>query len=237
MNSITLNLIAIGIFAVVLLILVGPLLQIPMTIPALITIGVLGLATIDTFGFQGQGGNLLIDMIAQRDPAYRRRILHHEAGHFLVAHLLDIPVTDYTLSAWEASRKGQTGRGGVQFDLTTILRQVNTGRVSTQSVDTYCSVWMAGIAAEELVYGQAEGGGSDRDQVRLLWTQLSRLNATSTSLDTKMRWATLRAKTLLEQNRSTYDALVEKMEARASVPDCLQEVQSTTAGQPSEIMG
>ncbi|MEB3229846.1 MAG: ATP-dependent Zn protease [Leptolyngbyaceae bacterium] len=233
MNPITLNLIAVGIFAVVLLILVGPLLQIPATIPALITIGILGIATVDTFGFNGQGGNLLIDTIAQRDPAYRRRILHHEAGHFLVAHLLDIPVTDYTLSAWEASQKGQNGRGGVQFNLDTILRQANTGALSTQAVDTYCSIWMAGIAAEELVYGQAEGGGSDRQQIRLLWSQLSRLNPTI-SLDTKMRWAILKAKSLLEQHRSSYDALVEKMDARAPIEDCLQVVQGSKQNQLSE---
>lgn len=233
MNPITLNLIAVGIFAVVILILVGPLLQIPATIPALITIGILGIATVDTFGFNGQGGNLLIDTIAQRDPAYRRRILHHEAGHFLVAHLLDIPVTDYTLSAWEASQKGQNGRGGVQFNLDTILRQANTGALSTQAVDTYCSIWMAGIAAEELVYGQAEGGGSDRQQIRLLWSQLSRLNPTI-SLDTKMRWAILKAKSLLEQHRSSYDALVEKMDARAPIEDCLQVVQDSKQNQLSE---
>ncbi|NEQ99038.1 MAG: ATP-dependent Zn protease [Cyanothece sp. SIO2G6] len=236
MNPVTLNLIAIGIFAVVLLILVGPLLQIPIAIPALITIGVLGLATLDTFGLQGQGGNLLIDTIAQRDPAYRRRILHHEAGHFLVAHLLSIPVTDYTLSAWEASRKGQNGRGGVQFDLDPILQQVKRGALSTQSVDTYCAVWMAGIAAEELVYGQAQGGGSDRQQIRLLWSQLTQFNKTLTPIDTKMRWAILKAKTLIEDNRTIYDALVETMDARASVTDCLQVIQDPEKQPSSKIL-
>ena len=208
MNQITLNLIAIGIFSVVLMILVGPLFQLSPFIPATLGISVLGLAAIDTFGLQGLIGDLLVDGIAQRDPEYRRRILQHEAGHFLVAHLLDIPVTDYTLSAWDAFRKGQSGRGGVQFDLGDMLKQAETGQISSQQIDTYCTIWMAGIAAEQIIYSQAEGGGSDRAQIRLLW---SRLNTPNTNCDIKIRWSILQAKTLLERHQEGYDTLVEKM--------------------------
>ena len=162
MNQITLNLIAIGIFAIVMMILVGPLIQLSPFIPAVLGIAILGIAAIDTFALQGVMGNLLVDGIAQQDPEYRRRILQHEAGHYLVAHLLGVSVTDYTLSAWEAVRKGQSGRGGVQFDLGDMLQQAESGSLSSQSVDTYCTIWMAGIAAEQLIYTKAEGGGSDR---------------------------------------------------------------------------
>lgn len=223
MNQITLNLIAIGIFSVVLMALVGPLVQLSPVFPATIGIGVLSLAALDTFGLQGLMGNLLIDTIAQQDPAYRRRILHHEAGHFLVAHLLEIEVTDYTLSAWEAVKKGQSGRGGVNFDLRDMLSQAEAGSLSVQSINTYCIVWMAGIAAEQLTYGQSEGGGSDRTQIRLLW---SRLNGPNTNCDTKMRWAILQAKTLIERHQSAYDALVEKMELGTPSEECLHYLQS-----------
>lgn len=223
MNQITLNLIAIGIFAVVLMILVGPLIQLSPFIPAMIGIVVLTIAAVDTFVLQGLVGNLLVDGIARQDPAYRRRILQHEAGHFLVAHLLDIPVTDYTLSAWDAFRKGQNGRGGVQFDLGDMLQQAETGQLSAKSIDTYCIIWMAGIAAEQLVYQQAEGGGSDRAQIRFLW---SRLNASNTNCDTKIRWSILQAKTLLEKHQTAYTDLVNKMELGLSVDECNAYLQN-----------
>ena len=217
MNQITLNLIAIGIFAVVLMILVGPLLQLSPFIPAVLGISVLGLATIDTFILNGLMGNLLVDGIAQRDPEYRQRILQHEAGHFLVAHLMGVTVTDYTLNAWDAFKKGQSGRGGVTFDLDDILRQADAGSLSSQAIDMYCTIWMAGVAAEQIAYGRSEGGGSDRTQIRLLW---SRLNAPNTNCDVKIRWATLQAKTLLERHQTTYSTLVEKMGNGLSTAEC-----------------
>ena len=232
MNQITLNLIAIGVFSVVLMILVGPLIQLSPFIPAVLGIGVLGIAAVDIFALQGLMGNLLVDGIAQRDPDYRRRILHHEAGHFLVAHLLEIPVTDYTLSAWDAFQKGQSGRGGVQFDLDDMLQQAETGHLSTKAIDTYCTVWMAGIAAEQITYQQAEGGGSDRAQVRLLW---SRLNPATTNCDIKIRWSILQAKTLLEQHQTTYDGLVEKMGNKRSTEECINYLRTLSSAPSSAL--
>ncbi|MEM9213767.1 MAG: ATP-dependent Zn protease [Cyanobacteria bacterium P01_F01_bin.150] len=217
MNQITLNLIAIGIFSVVLMILVGPLVQLSPFIPAVLCGGILVLAAVDTLALQGLLGDLLIDGIAQQDPEYRRRILRHEAGHFLVAHLLKIPVTDYTLSAWEAFKKGQRGRGGVQFDLNDMLQQAEMGQLAASAIDTYCTVWMAGIAAEQMSYERAEGGEGDRRQIRLLW---SRLNAPNANCDMKMRWATLQAKTLLERHQESYEALVERMGNGLPTEEC-----------------
>ncbi|NET10657.1 MAG: ATP-dependent Zn protease [Merismopedia sp. SIO2A8] len=222
MNQITLNLIAIGIFSIVLMVLGGPLIHLSPTVPALIVTVILIGATMDTLGFQGQGGDLFIDAIAQQNPEYRRRILHHEAGHFLVAYLLDIPVTDYTLSAWAALQKGQKGRGGVQFDVSQIVAQAETGTLSAQAINTYCTIWMAGIAAEQWMYGEAEGGGSDRQQIQLLW---SRLNVSNSQCETKIRWSILNAKTLIEQHQPTYLALVEKMKEQATVEDCIKAIQ------------
>ena len=38
-----------------------------------------------------------IDKLARVDPAYRERILAHEAAHFLVAYCLGVPVTGYSV--------------------------------------------------------------------------------------------------------------------------------------------
>ncbi|MBW4463986.1 MAG: ATP-dependent Zn protease [Pegethrix bostrychoides GSE-TBD4-15B] len=215
MSQTTLNLVAITLFTLVMSSLLGPLLHISPFIPAAATIGILGIATLDTFNWQGKAGTLLVGWVDSFSPEHRMRVLQHEAGHFLVAHLLDIPVTGYSLSAWEAFRQGQSGRGGVSFALPDLAVELQ-GK-SSQLVDRLCMVWMAGIAAETLAYGKAEGGGDDRQQLRLLWSQLQRPDSEGAL---KERWAILQAKTLLEEQRPAYEALVLAMSQRQPVETC-----------------
>ena len=223
MNPITLNLVAIAIFLTTMLSLLGPLIHITPEALGIAVAGLAGLSVIDRFGWQGLGGNLLIDWIAQQSPEYRQRIVQHEAGHLLTAHLLGIPVTDYYLSAWEALRAGVPGSGGVQFDASEIEAEVDQGRLSAQQLNRYCTVWMAGIAAEELLYGSAQGGSDDRQQVQALWQQLDR---PAREGPLKLRWSTLQAKTLLSKQEPAYQALVAAMTAGASVPDCQAAIET-----------
>ncbi len=213
----SLNIISISIFAVVLSVLVGPLIHIPPAVPAIAVAGAMGLAAVDTLGWQNRGSTLLVDAIARFSPEHRERVLHHEAGHFLVAHHLGIPITGYTLSAWEAFRQGQRGVGGVSFDTTELEAEAATGQLSAQRVDQFCQVWMAGIAAEQMVYGNAEGGESDRAQIRTLWNLFKRSPSEAVL---KQRWAALQAKTLIETQRDHYDALVAAMAQNAPIDDC-----------------
>ncbi|MGG6296910.1 ATP-dependent Zn protease [Leptolyngbya sp. AN02str] len=217
MNQVSFNLLAISIFTVVMATLLGPLIHLSPVVPALAVAGAMTLAAFDTLGWQNRGSTLLLDAIARFSPEHRDRVLHHEAGHFFVAHMLGIPITGYTLSAWEAFRQQQFGAGGVSFDTSKLEAEVSTGQIAAQRVDQYCQVWMAGIAAEQLVYGNAEGGEGDRDQIRLLWTALKRPLAEA---ELKQRWAALQAKTLLETNRDRYEALVEQMRQKAPVEAC-----------------
>ncbi|MEM6350691.1 MAG: ATP-dependent Zn protease [Cyanobacteria bacterium P01_D01_bin.14] len=223
MNPITLNLVAIAIFLTTMLSLLGPLVHITPEVLGIAVAGLAGLIVIDRFGWQGLGGNLLIDWIAQQSPEYRQRIVQHEAGHLLTAHLLGIPVTGYCLSAWEALRAGVPGSGGVQFDASEIEAEVDQGRLSAQQLNRYCTVWMAGIAAEELLYGSAQGGSDDRQQVQALWQQLDR---PASEGPLKLRWSTLQAKTLLAKQEPAYQALVAAMTAGASVPDCQAAIET-----------
>jgi len=162
MSQTAINLIAISVFLMTLSTLLGPLINLSPTIPALTMVVFLGIATLDNFSFQGKGGTVVLDWLARFSPKYRDRILHHEAGHFLVAHLLGIPVTDYTLSAWEAWKLGQPGQGGVILEDSAIAAQLEKGKITVSMCDRYCNIWMAGIAAENLVFNSAEGGGDDK---------------------------------------------------------------------------
>ncbi|MGH1396051.1 MAG: ATP-dependent Zn protease [Trichormus sp.] len=217
MNQTALNLVAISVFLMTLSALLGPLINLSPTIPAIATFTILGIATVDSFSLQGKGGTIILDWIAGFSPQHRDRIIHHEAGHFLVAHLLGIPVTGYTLTAWEAWKQGQSGQGGVTFDDQELALQLQQGKISQQMLDRYCTVWMAGIAAESIVFQQAEGGADDQSK---LASVLKTLGFSQSLYQQKQKFHALQAKTLLEENWSSYQALVKVMEQRGTVADC-----------------
>lgn len=222
MNQTSLNLIAITIFVLVMMSLLGPLLHLSPFVPAIAAFAILSFATVDTLSWQGQAGTLLVDWFNRFSPEHRVRVVRHEAGHFLVAYLSDIPVTGYTLTAWEAFQQGLPGYGGVQFDSEELNQAVEQGTIAAQLLDRYCLVLMAGIAAETLVYGNAEGGGDDRQTLRALWSQLRRPEAEA---EQKQKWAAFQARNLIETHRSAYDALAAAMEQRAAVADCCEAIE------------
>lgn len=218
MGQLTLNLVAITIFIVTMGMLLGPLLNIPQGVPVVAIALILGIATLDQASWKGTLGNIFINSLSRMSGEERDRILHHEAGHFLVAFLLDIPVTDYTLNAWDAWKKGMPGIGGVQFDTADLDATIKTGQLPAQMLNRYCTVWMAGIAAENAVYGQARGGQDDRQKFSILWQQLQRPIQEG---QIRQRWAVLQARTLLEKHQEAFEALVAAMAEEKPVEDCL----------------
>ncbi|MEM9138073.1 MAG: ATP-dependent Zn protease, partial [Cyanobacteria bacterium P01_F01_bin.42] len=155
MSQVAINSIAIFLFSITCLILLGPFVHIPAGVPVVLVLGVLTLGTADLFGFQGKGTNIFVDWFAQRSPEYRDRIAHHEAGHFLVAHLLGIAVEGYTLTALEALRAGYSGVAGVQFE------PVRFSADELDRVKDYCTISIAGRVAEKLKFDSVEGGLTD----------------------------------------------------------------------------
>ncbi len=223
MNQLSINLAAIAVFVTTFSVLLGPLVNLSPTIPAVATFTLLGLATVDSFTWQGQGGTLVLDWLARMISAeHRERIIKHEAGHFLVAYLLDIPVSGYALNAWEAFQQGQAAQGGVQFDDRQLNEQLQKGQITAQMLDRYCTVWMAGIAAETIAYGNATGGAEDRLKLQAVLSQIN----TPINAQLKARWAALQARTLIEANSKAYEALVTAMAQRASVEECQKMIQA-----------
>jgi hypothetical protein len=225
-NQTALNLVAITLFSLVMMSVLGPLIHLSPAVPAITVFGLLSVATVDNLALQGRGSTLLLDWIAGFSPEHRRRVICHEAGHFLVAHYVNIPVTGYTLNAWDAFRQGKPGLGGVSFDCRELDEQLEQGTLSATLVDRYCQVWMAGIAAETLVYGDTEGGTDDRQKLRLLWAQLRRSLQDS---QLKERWSALQARTLIETHQPAYEALVAAMERQVSVSACIQAIHEADA--------
>lgn len=232
MGQKTLNIVAITIFTVTMGMLLGPLLDIPQAVPVVAIAVLLVIATVDQASWNGTVGNLLINGLDRLSGEERDRVVHHEAGHFLVAYLLDIPVTDYTLSAWDAWRKGIPGVGGVQFDTTELEATIQTGQISAQLLNRYCTVWMAGIAAEQAVYGQAKGGRDDRQKFSILWQQLQRPLQEG---QVRQRWAVLQAQTLLEKHQTAFESLVAAMGEGQPATDCVALLRAQTAEVPATV--
>ncbi|MBR8833201.1 MAG: ATP-dependent Zn protease [Stigonema ocellatum SAG 48.90 = DSM 106950] len=234
MSKTSLNLIAISVFLMTTTVLLGPLFHLSPTVPALATFTILAIATFDNFSFQGKGGHLLLDWIGSFSSSHRERILHHEAGHFLVAYLLNIPVCGYTLSAWEAMKQKQPGLGGVSFDDGELVSQLERGTIGAQILDRYCTIWMAGIVAETLVFKNAEGGADDQSKLAGVLTSLG---FSESACEQKQRLCALQAKTLLQENWTSYQALVNAMRQRATVTECQSAINTEGVGGDSLKMG
>lgn len=233
MRDTTLNAIAVVIFGMTMASLLGPLVHLSPAWVAGVAATGLGVFTLDQLNLQGRLGNLITDGLAWFSPEHRQRVIHHEAGHLLVALLLEIPVQGYTLTTWEAWRRGLPGQGGVIFGFGD-----GTGNgdlpspLTPQWLNRYSQVWMAGLAAEQMVYGNALGGDGDVQALRQLWQGLGKSDLEAT---VKQRWAILQAKTLLENHRDGFDALVCAMAERASVETCRALVQRSGRGsQPAQ---
>jgi len=138
MPQTALNLIAIGVFLMTMTSLLGPIFQIPPVVPAALTFGILSLATADTLSWNSRGVSLLLDLFASAEQ--RQRIINHEAGHFLTAYFLGIPITGYTLTAWDVIKQGRLGRGGVGFDTKTLTAQPFELEKMRLSLERFCTV-------------------------------------------------------------------------------------------------
>ena len=205
-EQISFNLVAICVFGMTISSLVAPLINISSTVPILGIFAIVVGATVDNFFLKSTAATLIVDAIASTNPEYRHRIINHEAGHFLVAYLLDIPITGYTLSAWESMKVGQLTQGGVMF----MPPQTNkSDRLLQQHYFTVC---MAGIAAEKLMYvgtsqneNQSQGGSEDRLKIRQI---LLLAGKQQQEIVNQENLAALQAKTLIQTHWKAYQALV-----------------------------
>ncbi|MGK7881950.1 MAG: hypothetical protein AB4060_17900 [Crocosphaera sp.] len=220
MDQTSLNLVAVAVFAMTLSALLSPVLNISPFIPAATTFAILGLATVDSFSWEGKGLTLFLDLFTSSEE--RQRIIHHEAGHFLAAYCLGIPITGYTLTAWETFRQGEkAGIGGVQLDFSLLSDQAKISK-NPLIVERTFTVLMAGIAAEKVIYNNVEGGEEDKQNLREL---IKILGLRAEIYQQKENWALLQAKNLLIRHQTAYEGLVKLMEKRASVEECQQLIR------------
>ena len=161
-------------------------------------------------------------------PAYGERVVVHEAGHLVAAYLLGCPVRGVVLSASEAQRKGIPGQAGTVFFDEDLDRGARGGGFTAESVDRWSVVVMAGIAAEALRYGQAEGGSADE---AALAGVVAALNPpwTEAQLRNQARWAAAEAVALLRGHKDAHDAVTRALLAggdRALLSDVIAALEA-----------
>ncbi len=211
MNQLTLNATALSIFAMTLSVLLGPFLNISPFLSTGLTFLVLSAVTFDSFRFQSLGLTFALDTVAQLFPSYRQRILHHEAGHFLVAHLLDLPIESYALSVREAFKQGTSGQGGIR--LKPLEKNPDPIWIKNNAAKL-CAVWAAGGIAEKLKHDSVQGNEDDMQQLRRT------VKALGLNVALYERQAKSDATQLIQQHWPSYETLVDLLQQRCSVAEC-----------------
>jgi len=148
-------------------------------------------------------------------PAYRRRQNYHEAGHLMVGHLLGLEVARYNA----ASSNG----GGAEIEFVSPFSALKR---THDVLDGVIVLAMAGVAAEVVACGDAEGGYTDVSQARGLMQSASPPIVERRDQDDRIRWATLTALTLLQNNRQRLDELSALFETAPDVGTCIRALEA-----------
>ncbi|CAK9308516.1 unnamed protein product [Citrullus colocynthis] len=162
-------------------------------------LALLGLAFLDSILL----GGTCLAQISSYWPPYRRRILVHEAGHLLTAYLMGCPIRGVILDPIVAMQMGIQGQAGTQFWDEKMASSLAEGRLDGTSFDRYCMVLFAGIAAEALVYGEAEGGENDENLFRSICILLQPPLSVA-QMSNQARWAVLQSYNLLKWHKHAH---------------------------------
>ncbi|KAF3662256.1 putative NB-ARC domain-containing disease resistance protein [Capsicum annuum] len=190
-----------------------------------VSLGVLFLWTLDLVSFNGGVGALVLDTIGHTfSQKYHNRVIQHEAGHFLIAYLLGILPKGYTLTSLDALKKQgslniQAGTAFVDFEFT---EEVNSGKVTATMLNRFSCIALAGVATEYLLFGYAEGGLSDINQLDAL---LKSLGFTQKKADSQVRWAVLNTILILRRHEKARAKLAEAMTKGKSVVVCIDTIE------------
>lgn len=150
-----------------------------------------------------------------RSAEVREAVVRHEAGHFLTCILLGVPVAAVHVHSW---RSLLGAAPAVTFVSPELLARKRGEACSGDDVDRLSVILMAGVAAEALHRGAAEGGFADEGAIaRLLASQPARSHVPPQQ---HARWAAANAVVLLRTHSEAYEAVCDALRSRKSVGEC-----------------
>lgn len=179
--------------------------------------GVIFALVFDQVANQGGGEALLLDSVGRLLlPSYRSRVALHEAGHFLIAYLVGVLPKAYTLTSLDAfiRFKRLNLQAGTQFCDKEFTDEIQSGKLSSSSLDRFTCVALAGVVTEYLRFGQAEGGIGD---VLQLDGMFRALGFSQMKADGEVRWAVLNVATILRKYEALQVRIAKAMEEGKSV--------------------
>ncbi|ESQ30785.1 hypothetical protein EUTSA_v10011505mg [Eutrema salsugineum] len=179
---------------------------------------VLGLAFMDSLLLGGTG----LAQISCYWPPHKRRIIVHEAGHLLVAYLMGCPIRGVILDPIVAMQMGVQGQAGTQFWDQKMENEIAEGRLSGSSFDSM--VLFAGIAAEALVYGEAEGGENDENLFRSISVLLEPPLSVA-QMSNQARWSVLQSYNLLKWHKAAHRAAVEALQVGSPLSIVIRRIE------------
>ncbi|CAH1434170.1 unnamed protein product [Lactuca virosa] len=185
---------------------------------------ILGSAMVDSIFL---GGSCLAQ-ISSYWPPYKRRILVHEAGHLLVSYLMGCPIRGIILDPIVAMQMGIQGQAGTQFWDENLQNELAEGRLSGIAFDRYCMVLFGGIAAEALVYGEAEGGENDENLFRSICLLLEPPLSVA-QMSNQARWSVLQSYNLLKWHKHAHQAAVKALESGATLSIVIRSIEEAMA--------
>ena len=158
-------------------------------------------------------------------PEYKQKVICHEAGHFLLAYLLGLPISACVTSAWEAKKYPEIrGQAGTVFSDLKLVEEMKNSKVSRGSLDRLSVVLMAGIAAEACKFGNAEGGAQDEQELFALLTQVQP-PWNLIRIQGQARWAAVQALLLIREHQESYNALYKALCENKPVGDCVLAIE------------
>ncbi|KNA25386.1 hypothetical protein SOVF_006960 isoform A [Spinacia oleracea] len=187
---------------------------------------ILGLAAVDSIFL---GGSCLAQ-ISSYWPPFKRRILVHEAGHLLTAYLMGCPIRGVILDPIVAMQMGIQGQAGTQFWDEKLENELAGGRLSSTAFDRYCMVLFAGIAAEALVYGEAEGGENDENLFRSICILLQPPLSVP-QMSNQARWAVLQSYNLLKWHKEAHKEAVKALESGGSLSSVIRSIEDALSSE------
>jgi hypothetical protein len=166
-------------------------------------------------------------------PERREAVVRHEAGHLFACVLLGIPVADVYVDGWRSLLGTAAGMPHVSFH-SDALDALRSGEAcSSADLDQVSVVMMAGVAAEALYCGSANGGAADGAAIGDLLGAHEALTgeAYPLSVPQQSRWATANAVLLLREHPEAFEALTDALRARSSVGECIEALETAFVSQ------